>query len=219
MILSLNTNELFHYVCSQLNTFLPDLKPIDTHLKSCLNDTLDRVTMCFNKIIIPYYKKDGQTIFNHLHTDQYSMFLYLLSNEVWNRYQDFNVASKVMYLNKILHSINCMYEVKLPEYFCFYHTVGTVIGKSAEFSNYVLICHGVTIGEQGGKGPYLGERVSLLPKSSVVGNSMIGSNSSIGIGTTIYNKDVPENSIAYIDTNGKVTIKNTEKCYNYNIFI
>ncbi len=224
MIFSLTKHELVKYVSTQINMFMPDNNPIDSCIEKCMDTTLERVEHCFKRIIIPYYRinindqKKPDTIFNHLNTDQYAMFLYILSNELWNWYQDFNIASKVMYLNKILHSINCMYEVKLPDIFCFYHTIGTVIGKSATFSNYIVIFNGVTIGAQSGKGSVFEEGVSLLPQSSVVGNSHIGKNSSIGIGSTIYNMEVPENAIAITDSKGNLIIKKTNKFYNDSVF-
>ena len=218
MKISLSQDELLQYISTQINTYMPDNKRIDEHLKMCLQDALFRTEECFKKIIIPYYRINEEVVFNHFNSDQYAMFLYILSNEVWKRYGNFEVASKLMYLNKIMHSMNCMYEVELPEHFAFYHTVGTVIGKSGKYSDYIVFCHGVTVGMQGNKGTEIGERVSFLPHSSVVGNSKIGNGASIGIRSCIYNTNVPENHIAITDEKGILQIKKAKECFNKTIF-
>lgn len=222
MITTLKRNELLNYVCNQVDAFFPDNNNISECMDACLDNALFRLEYCLDRVILPYNKKDinGKihTFFNHLHSDQFSMFLYLLSNELYNKYNDINVSSKLMYLNKVMHSINCMADAKLPKVFYFYHTVGTVIGKSAVFSDYIVICHGVTIGMQNGKGAAFGEMVSLLPKCSVVGDSCCGNNSSVGIGTTIYNVNVPENHIAYTDRSGALQFKKANSCYANTVF-
>ena len=89
MKISLSQDELLQYISTQINTYMPDNKRIDEHLKMCLQDALFRTEECFKKIIIPYYRINEEVVFTHFNSDQYAMFLYILSNEVWKRYGNF----------------------------------------------------------------------------------------------------------------------------------
>lgn len=218
MQISLPYKDLLLYIQNQLNNFFPDKVSWD---KECFEKAFDialqRAGNCFNHITLPYYQKNGNTHFSHMHTDQYAMFIYLLSNTVWNEYKDELLASKLMYLNKSLHSINCMYDTELPEIFVFIHCVGTVIGK-AKYGNYLAVYQGVTIGTHDGETPIIGDYVSLLPGSAVVGKCIIGNKVSIGLGTKIYKTDVEDNHIAITNKSGEIIIKPSTRLYSDKLF-
>jgi serine O-acetyltransferase len=86
MILSLSIIDLRNYVLNQLNYFFPDnqlIKP--NEIETVLNDVLDRLDYCFEKVNNKNYREHSQSIFNHLYSDQYLVFLWFLSNTIWKK--------------------------------------------------------------------------------------------------------------------------------------
>ena len=59
--------------------------------------------------------------------------------------------------------------------------------------NYLIIYQGVSIRSKNGISINRG-RSCIFPKSSVIGTTHIGSNSAIGAGVQIYNKNINQNS-------------------------
>lgn len=218
MILSITQSNLGEYVTKQLNNFFPDNIQWDkAHFYKSLNQSLEKLEFCFKHISLPYFRKEKNVYFNHLNTDQYSMFLYLFSNIIWSEYGDEILATKLMYLNKMLNGLNCMYDTKLPDIFCFIHIVGTVLGK-ANYGNYLAVYQGVTVGTHENETPVIGEYVSLLPHSAVIGKCKIGNRVSIGLGTKIYKTDIPDNHIAVAGKEDQIQIKLSRKLYSCKIF-
>lgn len=209
---TLTTVELQNYTVKQLNNFFPDGKKIDTDkFKKVSHLALKRLEYCFGKIKLKSFES-----FNHLHTDQYAMYLYILSNEFYKN-NEIVLAEKVMYLNKALHAVNCMYDCELPKVFIFLHITGTVIGK-AEYGNFLSINQGVTIGAHDGAYPRIGKHVSLLPHCAVVGDCLIGNNVSVGLGTKIYKRSVPDNHVAFTNELGELITKKSNKLYSNRFF-
>ncbi len=220
MHMSLTDRDLLSYIKKQLSNFFPDNTPLNqNHIKRAFNIALQRTEVCLSHINFPsYYSNDGIIYFNHLHTDQYATFIYFLSNTLWNEYNDELLASKLMYLNKILHSLNCMYDTQLPEVFAFIHIVGAVIGK-AKYGNYLAVYQGVTVGTHDNETPVIGDYVSLLPGSAVVGKCIIGNKVSIGLGTKIYNRNIQDNNIVVTTDNGEVIVKKSKRLYSDKLFV
>ena len=164
----LTKNELADYVCNQLAHFFPD----NQNLKSTI---LKNVDEAMNRMLysLKHVKLNGYTKFSHLHSDLYAQFIYYLSNTIWNNDKNVTVSSKLFYLNKVLHGINCMYDTQLPDIFLLIHCIGTVLGK-ASYSNYFVACHNVTIGSDKGYSPIINEGFYLGPGSSIVGKCVIG---------------------------------------------
>lgn len=218
MKLSLSTDELLTYVIRQLETFFPDgYEPDRKAFRRSFDHSLQRVDYCFGKISLPSFKSEGEVFLNHLHSDQYTMFLWFLSNSVWSYTQDEKTASKIFYLNKVLHSFNCMYDAKLPDVFLLIHVIGMVLGK-AEYGNFFVATQGCTVGAHNGKYPVIGKNVSLLPHSSIIGNCVVGDNVSIGISSKVYQEDVEADTIIYTDKNGITVHKKTQKTWGKQFF-
>ena len=136
MVMSLNKKKLLHFVINQLNFLFKDNRKIKTsNLISSFNIALDRTEYCFSKIKGRYYKKNKEIYFNHLNSDQYSIFLYFLSNTCFKEKIDYQLSNKIYCLNKILHSVDIFYEIKLPDIFNLVHPLGTVLGR-AKYSNF-----------------------------------------------------------------------------------
>jgi serine O-acetyltransferase len=218
MLLSLSLNEIKEYISNQLNNFFPDknyVKPYE--FDDIIDLTIDKLDFCFSKMINLRFN-DKQTIFNHLYTDQYLIFLWFLSNTVWTEKNNDILATKIYYLNKSLHAFDCLYDTKLPDIFYVAHGIGTMLGK-AEYSNYFVVFQGCTVGASNGIYPILGERVALTANSSVIGNCNIENRVTISSNTSIFNKNIPSNSIAYNNPeNGQLIIRNTELHFVDKVF-
>ena len=200
MILSLQKARLANYVQSQLDSLFPDGSNSDS-LGTYLNDTLERLETCFAAIADAHYWRGGATFFNHLHSDQYAMFLYLLSNTIHRRTDRQSLCDKLFFLNKALYGIDAYYEVELPGIFLFSHAGGTVLGR-AKYSDYFLVYQQCTVGsaraaEKAGRGvfPVLGRHVSLYAGAAVLGACHIGDNCKISAQSVIINKRLKPNTI------------------------
>lgn len=201
------------YIEKQINNFFPDGKDIcDNHLQKAVDIALQRLEYCFDRIKLNSFDK-----FNYLHTDQYAMFLYIVSNELFKNFENIELAVKVMYLNKILHSVNCMYDNELPPVFVFIHITGTVIGK-AQFGNYLTLYQNVTIGSNKEVYPSFGDFVTLCAGSSVIGGAQIGSNVTIGAGARIFNTNIENNHNAILNSNNLLEVREAKSAYADLIF-
>lgn len=196
MKLSIDNESLCEYVAIQLNRFFPDEQMINSKkVLSYLDDTMMRLKLCFENIHKPYYNFGEGLCFNHLHGDHYAMFLYLLSNTVWEVDRNENLASKLFLLNKALHGLDAFYSIGLPEIFIFVHPVGTVLGK-AKYSNFFAVYQGVTVGAtEDNKYPAFSEGVLMYSKSSIIGNCKIGSNVVFSANSLLINTDVEDSRL------------------------
>ena len=71
MNLSLSKPELKQYISKQLDNLFPDKYKFDGNdVDAAIETAIQRTEYCFKCINLPYYNKDNQTYFYHLHTDQ-----------------------------------------------------------------------------------------------------------------------------------------------------
>jgi len=105
MQMSLSTDDLASYVARQLAAFFPDASDVAGTLARPVERAVERAERCFSRINLKYFNDDGTTRFDHLHTDQYAVFLYLLSNTIFRADGDPRIAAKVYALNKALHGV------------------------------------------------------------------------------------------------------------------
>jgi serine O-acetyltransferase len=193
--LSIKASSLVTYVTKQLNFFFPDEDIVtEDAINTIIFEAINRLEQCFQSINLPYYRKDGNPFFNHLHGDHYSSFLYLLSRQAYlNGFE--SVASKIFLLNKALFGIDAFYTIQLPESFVFVHPIGTILGR-ATYSNFFVVYQGVTIGANAnGVYPTFSERTILFSNSSIIGDSKIGSDFIIGAKSSLINSLVPNNKV------------------------
>ena len=193
MKMSLKNKDLIDYVEWQLAMFSPD--NIEVHSKILLGilpQTLERLEKCFSAIHNKYFDAG----FDHLHGDQYAMFLYFLSNTIYRNGGDLTLCKKLFLLNKYLHGIDVMWEIELPDIFLFAHPVGTVLGR-AKYSNYFAVYQNCTVGVNHNVFPTFDEYVSLHPGSMVLGDCHVGRNCKISAGATMIDKDLRENNIQF----------------------
>ena len=195
MRVTLSKDDLVDYVSNQIETFLPDDKIVDREeIKGHFDFAMQRVEYCFSKINNRYFKQGQEVVFNHLHGDQYAMFLYILANTLYRSNVDLNLCTKIFQLNKYLHSIDAYYEIELPKIFLFVHPLGTVLGR-AKYSDYLIVYQQCNVGSNKNIYPTLKEYVSLHPGSSILGNCFVEKNCKIAAGSLLLDKDLPKNSL------------------------
>ncbi|HEX4336091.1 MAG TPA: hypothetical protein VH062_09275 [Polyangiaceae bacterium] len=202
MLSTITEREAVEYLGRQLGNMFPDGRP--TPLEDIVRRAFARLKTCFDAVKLPMYRSNGETFFNHVHSDQYATFLYFASNEAW-RDGDLATASKLYSLNKALNGMMCMYDTILPDHFIVVHTVGMLLGK-ATYGDFFVAIHDVTIGTDRGLKPTLGRGVVLYGKASILGNSVVGDDVSVSAGATILNENVPSAHIV-VGTSPQLTIK------------
>lgn len=198
---------------------LKNFWPVSEDEEDRINSNFDVILERYHKIALAtsnkYFKSpDRSPLYSAYHSDQYAMILYLLGNELFQINQ--HLAEKLYYLNKVMHSIDLYPAVELPEIFCLFHPVGTVIGR-ANFSNYFTISQNCTVGNNKGIYPTIGNYVSLMANSMVLGNSKIGNNCIISAGSIVKDQNIPANSVVFgISPNITVKPNNLKNQYWVN---
>ena len=163
-------------------------------ISSIIESSLLRLEYCFKEIKKKYYNDNDNIVFNHLNSDHYAMFLYLVSNTAFSK-DNLHLAEKAFYLNKALHGLDIFYSVELPKVFLFVHPVGSVIGH-ATFSDYLIIYQNVTIGsDQDGIYPTFGEGTIVYSGSSIIGNCKINDNVIFSANSFIRNTKIDSNKV------------------------
>lgn len=192
---SISTDELVSYVQQQMRYLFPDSHELVKHeVRRGVSTALERLEICFGSIGKKYFQQDGSPTFNHLHSDQYAMFLYLFGNSVYRSNGDCPLAEKSFLLNKSLHALDIFYSVQLPEVFLFVHPVGSVIGN-ARYGNYFAIYQNCTVGSTGPEEyPSLGEGVVLYANSVVLGSCSVGDNVVFGANSFCLGVDIESSS-------------------------
>lgn len=147
-----------------------------------------------------YLNPNGQPVFSLYHSGCWSIFLYYLSNTLSDEKEEW--AQKICYLNKILHSVDWYYKIGLPDHFMVTHPMGCALGR-ALYGDYLAIYQRVTIGANISLSdgelyyPKLGSGVTLFPDAKVLGNSTIGNNVILSVGSCVINENIPDNSIVF----------------------
>lgn len=138
------------------------------------------------------------------------MFLYKLSNKLYkNNYIE--TASKIYYLNKIMNSVELFYEVEMPQNFFLDHPLGSVMGR-AKYGEFFTFSQGCTVGENKGVYPRIGNFVTMMSNSKIVGKSIIGNNCIIAANTYVKDAIVPDDTIVF--NNGKELVFKENKFDN-----
>lgn len=225
MELSLERKELLSYIGYQLDNFFPDkykLKGKDVEIAFDLG--IERLENCFKYITFPAYcNQKDQTYFSHLHSDQYSQFLYFFSNSLWQVSENKPLCDKLIFLNKTLNGMFFSYKGKLPDVFFLAHPVGTILGN-ANYDNFLVVFQNVTINTDiddfGEPAPKLGKGLFLGAGAKIIGNKPIGDAVSIGVDVLVHNQTISDDKVVIKDANGNVLIKDRkkEKCMAQNYF-
>lgn len=212
MLLELSQLDLQKLVVKQIDNFLLISELEKVRLSEALPEALARSEYCFSFSTNKYYQKCGETYFSPFHSGQYAIFLYFLSNSIFQRNpDDFQLAGKVYYLNKILNSVELFYEVQLPKVFFADHPIGSVMGR-ASYGDRFSFAQNCTVGNNHGRYPTIGENVTMAAGATVLGGSRIGSNVVLSVGAYVKDTDIPDNSIVF-GTYPNLLIKQRDESY------
>lgn len=225
MRLSLSKEALQNYIARQLEYRFPDRKSCmdfkETINIKAFDEALQRLEYCFSHISVRGYsisddKGKQHPFFNHLHSDQYSQFLYYFSNSLWKKEGDLDLCSKLILLNRDLHGCWFSYKGDLPDIFILVHPVGSVIGHvNVKFSDYLVVLQNVTINSTESS-LILGKYLFLAAGAKIIGGGKIGDRVSIGANALVRNPDITNDCIIYQDTKtGIITQVHNEntKCF------
>jgi serine O-acetyltransferase len=210
---SLDARDLAAYAAAQANGMFPDPSPLSVDdLMPTIARTLERLEHCFTAIDNKYFFDGRQAVFNHLHADQYAMWLYLLSNELFRQGAPASSCSKLFLLNKALHACDIYYEVALPSIFLLVHPLGTVLGRG-DYSDYFVAYQRVGVGSNRDIYPRFGRHVTLRPGSAVLGNCDIGDYCQIATESLVLDRDLPAHSL-YIGNPKTAMVKRQDAPYS-----
>jgi serine O-acetyltransferase len=189
---SLPIPQLAIYTSRQMNHLFPDGNDVSAlALEALMPMVLHRLETCFCGLLGRHFRRDGVLYFEHLNSDHYSMFLYLLANEAYRAgLNSRDIALKGYLLNKALHGLEAFYEVELPEVFWFSHAVGSVLGR-AKYGNGLIVSQGCTVGNKDGIYPVIGEKVVLCANTTILGDCRIGSQVVLGAGCQLIDEIIP----------------------------
>lgn len=193
---------LLTYIVRQLNTFFPDDRGVlPDVIDRNLDEALARIEHCINGVRV---WRSGE--FDYLHSSQYAIFLYYLSNTIWRNESDRHACTKLFLLNKALNGIDCFYELELPRVFFIGHSVGIVLAK-ATYGNFLVLYQNSTVGKNHGVAPVLGEGVVMYPNTAIIGSAHVGSGSVIAQGVSVINRDTPGNCVVFGGAEGELLFK------------
>ena len=212
-ILSLGRAGLLQYVLRQLHAFFPDEQEnLPALLEADLDQALERLRICVNAV-----RLWPENQFDYLHSTQYAMFLYFLSNTIWRNRAEKIVCTKLFYLNKALNGIDCFYEVELPSIFFIGHTVGIVLAK-ASYADYLVLYQNSTVGKNHGVAPVLGQGVVMYPNTAIIGRCDVKSGSVIAQGVSVINHDTPGDCLVFQTADGGLMCRHNERDILADIF-
>ena len=110
------------------------------------------------------------------------------------------LADKVYYLNKVMNAVDLYYEIELPEHWTCEHPLGSVMGR-AQYGDKFIFMQGCTVGGNWTNGelkyPIIGEQVTMLSNSKIIGDSHIGNNVTLSANSYVINRDIPDNSVVF----------------------
>lgn len=192
---SLSADGLCTLAARQVNALFPDGDDIQpAELSAAVTGALARMEHCFTHVDNKYFFDGRTAVFDHLHGDQYAMWLYLLSNELFRTRGSIATCKKLFLLNKALHGCDVFYEVELPAVFLLVHPLGTVLGRGA-YADFLIAYQRCGVGSNHDVYPTLGRNVTLRPGSAVLGACVVGDNCSIAAESLLLDRDLPPNSV------------------------
>jgi len=194
---SLDIPALCRLAAGQCNALWPDSDVLDpSAMRDSADRAMQRLEHCFSYVNNHYFFDGTQVIFDHLHGDQYAMWLYLLSHQLHLDGAPENWCKKLFLLNKSLHGCDIFYGVTLPSIFLLVHPLGTVLGRGV-YNDYFLAYQRCGIGSNHDVYPTLGRHVTLRPGSAVLGQCEIGDNVAIAAESLVLDHSVPADSVYF----------------------
>jgi len=200
-IVRLGRDGLLRYVLRQLDHLVPDERDTSTLIAAHIDAALARLRHCIHGV-----KVWPDERFDPLHSTQYCLFLYYLSNTIWRATGETEVPTKLFLLNKALNGIDCFYEIELPEVFFIGHTVGIVLAK-ASYGERLVLYQNSTVGKNHGVAPVVEAGVVMYPNTAIVGRCHVRAGSVIAQGTSVVNQDTPGATLVFGGSGGRLLFK------------
>lgn len=219
--LEMNIQKLLFYQC---DNFWKDYNKCV--ISDIIPDALFLMEQNYSAMSSKKFYNNGNMVFSPYYSITWMIFLYRLAYLVRHKKEkDYyrREAEILYYLNKIMHSVDWYYEVKLPIHFMAEHPLGSVLGR-AEYGDYLFVYQGTTIGGNRKNGklyyPVLGNNILIYANSTILGNCHIGNNVIISAESYLINETIPDNSIVFGKT-PNIVIKNKteEEIKNMTSFI
>ena len=209
-------NQCIQFIDKQVENFYPStIFSINSSIEPYFEKTLFRFNKCVrnNKIFKNNLDLDP------FHIMKYPLFLYLLSRVIHEDSIEDNtrLKDKIHGLNKALHGCSIFYNTILPDEFFFNYATGIVLAP-AKYGNILVIYQGVNVTENNNILPIIGDNVTLMPGVIISGNSILGNNVTVSIGTKIVDKTIPSNSLVFQGADNQLVIKDSRKNYNSKYF-
>lgn len=140
--------ELYNNLVRQVSLYWSDIDySIIRKCVPCALDKLKKILCNISKENKYIWQNSDTPTFTPMHSVQYAIFLYLLSNILYKNFRGRGTkeADSLYYLNKIMHSCDWYYAIDLPDIFYAEHPLGSVLGR-AEYGNRFFFYQGCTVG-------------------------------------------------------------------------
>lgn len=205
MISSFDISKLPELVVRQLSGFFPVSEQEEILIKMCMREVMKRIELCFSGVDNKYFHRGEDIYFSPYHSGQWLIFLYYLSNtvstklpqSVMDEFKNYKeLADKVYYLNKIMHSVDIYHEVELPTQFFLEHPLSTVLGR-ASYKDGFMAYQNCTVGGNKGCYPTLGKNFRMMSGSKILGNSIVGDNVTLAANTYVKDTDLPSGATVF----------------------
>ncbi len=194
---SLPLSQLANLLVHQTDAAFPDGDALNIEeLLPSMMTAQARLEHCFSAINNKYFFDGQSVVFDHLHGDQYATWLYLVSNQLYRDHGPTSWSKKIFLLNKMMHGCDLFYEVELPSIFLLVHPLGTVLGRGS-YQDYLMVYQRCGVGSNHDVYPTLGRYVTMRPGSAVLGNSIVGDNTTIATESLVLDHTVLPNSIYF----------------------
>lgn len=203
---------LLNYVASQLANFFPDGQDVREPIERHLDGALLRLENCISAVKM--WREDE---FDYLHSSQYAIFLYFLSNTIWLAERERGICTKLFFLNKALNGIDCFYEIEMPEIFFIGHSVGIVLAK-ATYGNRLVLYQNSTVGKNHGVAPVIGHGVVMYPNTAIIGGCHVRDGSVISQGVSVINSETPGNCLVFQGRAGELLFRESKRNVLDDIF-
>ena len=192
---------LLHYRLRQLGHVIPDGRDCSGLIEAHLDAALARLRHCIAGV-----RAWPAERFDYLHSTQYCLFLYFLSNTIWKKTGETEVPTKLFLLNKALNGIDCFYEIALPEVFFIGHSVGIVLAKAA-YGEHLVLYQNSTVGKNHGVAPVIEAGVVMYANTAIIGRCLVRAGTVLSQGTSVVNRDTPGDTLAFATAGAELTFK------------
>lgn len=192
---------LLHYLMRQLANVIPDERDCSRLIETHLDTALARLRHCIAGV-----RAWPAERFDYLHSTQYCLFLYYLSNTIWKKTGETEVPTKLFLLNKALNGIDCFFEIELPEVFFIGHSVGIVLAK-ATYGEQLVLYQNSTVGKNHGTAPVLEAGVVMYPNTAIIGRCRVRAGTVLSQGTSVINRDTPGDTLVFGGIGGELEFK------------